>query len=94
MRIALDSSIPIAAHIGRAGVCAELLEDVLLRHKLVIPDFILEELGESSLRKSILPGATLIPSSIMTAKKRPLIDMSAQCSIADRQKQRQPVSMR
>jgi predicted nucleic acid-binding protein len=45
VRIALDSSVLIAAHISRAGVCAELLEDVLLHHELVISDFILEELG-------------------------------------------------
>ena len=44
MRIALDSSVLIAAHISRASVCAELFEDVLLHHELVISDFILEEL--------------------------------------------------
>ena len=44
MRIALDSSVLIAAHISRAGVCAELLADLLLHHELVISDFILEEL--------------------------------------------------
>jgi putative PIN family toxin of toxin-antitoxin system len=44
VRIALDSSVLIAAHITRAGVCAELLEDLLMRHELVISDFILEEL--------------------------------------------------
>lgn len=44
MRIALDSSVLIAAHITRAGVCAELLEDLLMHHELVISDFILEEL--------------------------------------------------
>jgi len=44
LRIALDSSVLIAAHISRAGVCAELLEDVLLHHELVISEFILEEL--------------------------------------------------
>ena len=44
MRIALDSSVLIAAHISRAGVCAELLEDILLHHELVISDFIIEEL--------------------------------------------------
>jgi uncharacterized protein len=44
VRIALDSSVLIAAHISRAGVCAELLEDVLLHHDLVISDFILGEL--------------------------------------------------
>jgi len=44
VRIALDSSVLIAAHISRAGVCAELLEDLLLHHELVISEFILEEL--------------------------------------------------
>jgi putative PIN family toxin of toxin-antitoxin system len=44
VRIALDSSVLIAAHISRAGVCAELLEDILLRHELVISGFILDEL--------------------------------------------------
>ena len=47
MRFALDSSVLIAAHISRAGVCAELLEDVLLHHELVISGFILEELGRN-----------------------------------------------
>ena len=44
MRIAIDSSVLIAAHISRAGVCAELLEDILLHHDLVISEFILREL--------------------------------------------------
>ena len=34
----------IAASISRAGVCAELLEDVLTHHELVISDFITGEL--------------------------------------------------
>lgn len=55
MRIALDSSVLIAAHISRAGVCAELLEDVLLHHDLVISDFILEELGRKLLEKFNFP---------------------------------------
>ena len=55
MRIALDSSVLIAAHISRAGVCAELLEDVLLHHELVISDFILEELGRKLVEKFNFP---------------------------------------
>ena len=55
MRIALDSSVLIAAHISRAGVCAELLEDVLLHHDLVISDFILEELGRKLIEKFNFP---------------------------------------
>jgi uncharacterized protein len=41
--VALDSSVLIAAHITRAGVCAELLEDVLLHHELVCSEFIVGE---------------------------------------------------
>ena len=55
MRIALDSSVLIAAHISRAGVCAELLEDVLLHHELVISEFILEELGRKLFEKFNFP---------------------------------------
>lgn len=45
MKVVLDSSVLIAASISRAGMCAELLEDVLTHHELVISDFIAEELG-------------------------------------------------
>lgn len=55
MRIALDSSVLIAAHISRAGVCAELLEEVLLHHELVISGFILEELGRKLVEKFNCP---------------------------------------
>ena len=44
MRIALDSSVLIGAHISRAGVCPDLLEDLLLHQELVISEFTLEEL--------------------------------------------------
>ncbi len=55
MRIAIDTSVLIAAHISRAGVCAEMLEDVLLHHELVISEFILEELGRKLLEKFNFP---------------------------------------
>ncbi len=55
MRIALDSSVLIAAHISRAGVCAELLEDLLLHHELVTSEFILDELGRRLLEKFSSP---------------------------------------
>ena len=55
MRIALDSSVLIAAHISRAGVCAELLEDLLLHHDLVTSEFILEELGRKLFEKFSFP---------------------------------------
>ncbi len=55
MRIALDSSVLIAAHISRAGVCAELLEDLLLHRELVISDFILGELARKLVDKFCVP---------------------------------------
>jgi putative PIN family toxin of toxin-antitoxin system len=55
VRIALDSSVLIAAHISRAGVCAELLEDLLLHHELVTSDFILEELDRKLREKFGFP---------------------------------------
>jgi uncharacterized protein len=44
VRALLDSSVLVAAHISRAGVCAGLLEDVLMDHELVISQFIIDEL--------------------------------------------------
>ena len=44
MKVVLGSSVLIAASISRAGVCAELLEDVLTHHELVISAFITQEL--------------------------------------------------
>jgi len=55
VRIALDSSVLIAAHISRAGVCAELLEDVLLHHELVISELILGELSRKLGEKFYFP---------------------------------------
>jgi putative PIN family toxin of toxin-antitoxin system len=55
VRIALDSSVLIAAHISRAGVCAELLEDVLFHHELVISEYILEELSRKLTEKFAFP---------------------------------------
>lgn len=55
MRIALDSSVLIAAHISRAGVCAELLEDLLLHHELVTSEFILREVARKLMEKFDFP---------------------------------------
>jgi predicted nucleic acid-binding protein len=44
VKVVPDSSVLIAASISRAGVCAELLEDVLTHHELVISAFIAQEL--------------------------------------------------
>lgn len=57
MRVTLDSSVLVAAHISRAGVCAALLEDVLLGHDLVLSEFILGELREKLSGKFGYPDA-------------------------------------
>ena len=59
MRITFDSSILVAAHISRAGVCAELLEQVLLGHELVLSEFIPSKLREKSSGKFGYPDATV-----------------------------------
>jgi uncharacterized protein len=55
VRIVLDSSVLIAAHISRAGVCAELLEDVLMQHRLFASQYILDELARKLTEKFHFP---------------------------------------
>lgn len=55
MRIALDSSVLIAASISRAGTYADLLADLLLHHDLVVSEFILEELNRKLIGKFHFP---------------------------------------
>lgn len=55
MRIVLDSSVLIAAHITRAGVCAELLEDVLMQHELITSQYILDEVARKLKEKFAFP---------------------------------------
>ena len=55
MKVVLDTSTLIAAHISRAGVCSELMEDVLLHHELVLSEYILEELARTLRDKFAYP---------------------------------------
>lgn len=55
MKIVLDSSVLIAASISRAGVCAELLDDVLTHHDWIISDFIVDEVAGKLLEKFEFP---------------------------------------
>lgn len=59
MRIVLDSSVLIAAHITRAGVCTELLEDVLMQHQLVLSQYILDELARKLREKFGFPASSI-----------------------------------
>lgn len=51
----LDSSVLIAAYIARAGVCAEVLEDVLRRHELILSQHILDEVRGKLTHKFLFP---------------------------------------
>lgn len=55
MRITLDSSVLIAAYVTRAGACAELLEEVLQHHELVLSDYMLDEVRRKLTYKLLLP---------------------------------------
>ena len=55
MRITLDSSVLIAAYVTRAGACAELLEEILQHHELVLSDHILDEVRRKLTYKLLLP---------------------------------------
>jgi predicted nucleic acid-binding protein len=47
--------VPIVAHITRAGVCAELLDDVLLHNELVVSEFILDAVCRKLIEKFSFP---------------------------------------
>jgi putative PIN family toxin of toxin-antitoxin system len=55
VKLVLDSSVLIAASISRAGVCAELLEDVLTHHELIMSDFIVDEIARKLREKFKFP---------------------------------------
>jgi len=55
VRITLDSSVLIAAYVTRAGACAELLEEILQHHELVLSDYILDEVRRKLTYKLLLP---------------------------------------
>lgn len=69
MRVVLDSSVLIAAYISRAGVCAQLLEDIFMRHQLVTSEYIVNEVTRKLTEKfGFSPDAvTRVKESILTA---------------------------
>ncbi|MCK6557258.1 putative toxin-antitoxin system toxin component, PIN family [Candidatus Binatia bacterium] len=56
MRVFLDTNVLVAAFASR-GLCADLLEVVLLEHDLVVGRAVLRELGAALRRKVKLPAA-------------------------------------
>lgn len=69
MRVVLDSSVLIAAFISRAGVCAQLLEDIFMRHQLVTSDYIVNEVTRKLTEKFRFEPAAVsrVKESILTA---------------------------
>ena len=59
MKVVLDSSVLIAAAISRAGVCAELLEDVLTHHELVLSTYIVDEVRRKLREKFRFPDSEI-----------------------------------
>jgi putative PIN family toxin of toxin-antitoxin system len=55
VKVVLDSSVLITASIGRAGVCAGLLEDVLTHHELIVSRYIVDEVAQKLLEKFDCP---------------------------------------
>jgi len=68
VRVTLDSSVLIAAYVARAGVCAELLEDVLRRHELVLSQHILDEVSRKLTHKFLFP-AKLIEAVVASLER-------------------------
>jgi predicted nucleic acid-binding protein len=63
VKVVLDSSVLIAAHVTRAGACAELYEEILQRHDLVLSRQILDEVARG-LRSRFLIGDDLIEQAL------------------------------
>lgn len=55
MTVVLDSSVLIAAHVSRAGVCAELYEEILAHHQLVLSQHIVAEVQRKLAIKFLMP---------------------------------------
>jgi len=72
VRVLLDSSILIAAYISPAGVCASLLEHVLLEHELIVSDFIAEEVTGKLRVKFAFPAQEVaqVRKSILSVAQR------------------------
>ena len=71
MRLVLDSSVIVAAHVAHAGVCAALYEDVLQHHDLVLSSYILAEV------ERVLRVKFLVPDELVERTKAALLRAAA-----------------
>ncbi len=58
MRIVIDSNVLFSAFVAR-GICAEIVESVLMRHDLIICEEILAELKRNLSKKAGAPGSVI-----------------------------------
>ena len=73
MRVTLDSSVLIAAYVARAGVCAELLEEILRRHELILSQHILDEVRRKLTHKFLFPPRLVVAVVDSLAKAATLV---------------------
>jgi uncharacterized protein len=60
VRLVLDSSVLIAAFITRAGVCSELLEEILMHDTLVLSRAIIDEVTQKLADKFSFPVSAIV----------------------------------
>jgi len=74
VRITLDSSVLIAAYVTRAGACAELLEEILQHHELVLSEYILDEVRRKLTYKLLFPPRLVARVVQSLAKAAEIVD--------------------
>lgn len=77
MTVVLDSSVLIAAHVSRAGVCAELYEEVLAHHRLILSRHILEEVQRNLSIKLLMPPSLVSRASDALKRAGSIVEPAA-----------------
>ena len=74
MKVVVDSSVLIAAHVARAGVCAEVYEELLQHHEIFLSRYILDEVERNLRRKFLLPDELVERAVTGMTRAAPLVD--------------------
>lgn len=82
MRVVLDTSVLIAAWVSRAGVCAQLYEDVIEHHDLYVSNWILDEFSRN-LRRKLLMGDRLARAATRAVERASTVVVPADVPPAD-----------
>ena len=80
MRVLLDTNVLVAAFATR-GLCADLLRHVLVEHRLLIGEVVLEELQRALRRKLKLP-AQSVSAIIDFLREQEVVDRPARAAAA------------